>query len=243
MANGDDRTAQEIRESRGEESVLNAYTSQLLGTEQPGLTREQRGEEGYAEPDMSMYDDEDHEAWYADDSEDDTPVDDYDSGPVLDQGAFNDALHNWATGWTQQQQRANDPNAAALDIVDRRIEERLAGLQQAQESASQYQTERDELAEIRSIQEEMNAQDEGTAIAEQIAQQTAQYHALPPSDPQMILQEADALFNEISLQYLNNGGSPAGWEDVKNEYAQRCVAEAAIRLGRQTISTNALKRI
>jgi hypothetical protein len=236
MPIGDDRTVDEIRAGGDELSVTNNYTEHFLGTSQPGLTREQRGEEGYAEPDMSIYESEDDPRWYESD-DDDLSV------PELDQETFNSHLQAWAQDWTEQQQQANDPRAQVAGFIDDRIQNQLAELQEAQEWAAQGRTERQQTLEIQQAQDDLNAANEGTARLGQIAQSTAEYHGLPPSHPEAVQAEAGALFDQLALAYLNNGGRPDEWENVKQEYAQRCVEEAAIRLGRQTISDNALKRV
>jgi hypothetical protein len=236
MPIGDDRTVDEIRAGGDELSVTNNYTEHFLGTSQPGLTREQRGEEGYAEPDMSIYESEDDPRWYESD-DDDLSV------PELDQETFNSHLQTWAQDWTAQQQQANDPRAQVAGFIDDRIQSQLAELQEAQQWAAEGRAERQQALEIQQAQDDLNTANEGTAALEQIAQSTAQYHGLPPSDPEAVQAEADALFNQLALAYLNNGGRPDEWENVKQEYAQRCVEQAAINVGYQQISNNALKRI
>jgi len=236
----DTRTAGEIREDGDEMSVVNRYTEAHLNTSQPGLTPAQRGEDGFAEPDMSMYEDEDDPRWYEDDDDPSVP----ELQPTLDQETFNSRLEQWAIDWTEQQQRAQDPTAAAVyDVIDSRVEEHLAGLQQAQEWALQGQADRQQRGEIRQAQQDANDLNEGTALLGQLAQATAEYHGLPPSNPDAVMGLADQLFNDQAVQYLNQGGRPEDWEGVKQQYAERCVEEAAIRLGRQQISDNALKRI
>jgi hypothetical protein len=217
----DYRTAQEIRADNFESASV------------PGLTRveEQAPESDGDSPEdyvAAGFMDED---W---DQDDDTEVQD-------DQETFNSRLEQWAQSYVDQQQQANDPNAAALGIVDQRIAQQLAGLEDAQRWALEGRAERDQLAEIRQAQQDANDIDEGTATLDRISQETAQAEGLPPSNPDAVMGLADELFNEQALAYLNRGGRPADWEDVKQQYAERCVEEAAIRLGRQQIGDFALR--
>jgi len=227
MANGDDRTAQEIRQSGDEMSISDLYAGQST--------------HGNSEPDMSMYENEDDPRWYeTDDSEEDPSVTEPES--TFDQQTFNSRLEQWAQDWTAQQQQQT-PDAQALAIVDQRVQAHLSELQQAQEWAAQGEAERQDRAEIRAAQQELNEQEEGGAMMAQIAEQTAMQLGLPKADPDAIQAEANALFNSEALQYLNSGGSPEGWAAREQDLATRCVEQAAINLGRQTISDNALKKI
>jgi hypothetical protein len=222
LYNDDNRSAQEIRSANGESASV------------PGLTR---GEDVTPESDRDSSEDFIAAGLMSEDWDDDT-----DEAPEIDdQETFNSRLETWAQDWTQQQQQANDPNAEALSIVDGRIQNQLAELQQAQEWAAQGQADRQDRAEIRAMQEEMNAYDEGSATLDRISQETAQEHGLPPSNPDAVMGLADQLFNEEALAFLNRGNPPRDWEDVKQKYAERCVEEATIVLGRQQIGDTALQ--
>jgi hypothetical protein len=238
----DARTADEIRAGGDELSVLNAYTESFTGNSQPGQVNADgdsiHGD--YSEPDLSMYEDEDHPAWYADDDSEDWQVDE-----PADEPTFDQQIEGWAQRWTEQQQQANDPNAQALSIVDQRIAQQLAELQSAQQWALEGQADRQERAEFREMQDTANAQDEGSAMLEQIAQSTAQYHGLPPIDPGQVQDYAEQLYGDMSLQYVNAHSSPeeAYAAMQRDDIPKRCVEEAALQLGRKFISNNALKRI
>jgi hypothetical protein len=235
----DDRDVNEIRAGGDEMSVASRYTEHYVDTSQPGLTNEQRGVDLGSDTSWDDYEDSPQQYIDAGLLEEDWDKDD----DFAVEPTFDDQLQDWAQRWTESQNRANDPNAAALSIVDSRIEEKIAGLQQAQESMGQYRAERQQTLEIREAQAELNVAEEGGHLAAQIADLTAQRHGLPRSNPEAVLAESDELFNEAALQFLNNGGRPDQWGEVSQQVAQQCVEAAAIRLGRQQISDNALKRI
>jgi hypothetical protein len=240
MALGDDRTAAEIRQSGDETSILHRYNEPILNTSQPGLTPAQRGEDGYAEPDLSMYQDEDDPRWYETDEED-VNVEPEQPEPILNTREIaQQAVADWARGQL-------DPNVQAaqqvVSAVDERIQAQLNAVREAEAWAEQGRMEREQRAGIRQEQEDMNIEAEGAAQLAQIAQAAATYHGLPSVDPDLVHEEAEYLMNQAALNHLNSGGSVEGWDSLQQQIAQACVEQAAINLGRQQISDNVLKRI
>jgi hypothetical protein len=249
MALGDDRTADEIRQSGDETSVLNAYTQEFFNTSQPGLTPAQRGETAAEDESWKLTANEDDPRWYEDDSDqwDEEPSEPAPNESVTYGGitfANQQVAEEWAANHLAQQQQV-DPEAAAREqvgqYVDERIGRALDGLQQARTWAEQGRMEQEQRNGIRDAQYELNATAEGEAQLAEIGQAAATYHGLPQPDPEALQAEANALFEQAALNFVNNGGQAEDWQSAQQAVAAACVEQATVNLGRQQMSDNALK--
>jgi hypothetical protein len=245
LGNGDNRDISEIRADGDEMSVANAYTQHHLNTSQPGLTPEQRGEFAI-EDDWQLTADEDDPRWYEQDDDDysyeqngatpEPPIEE----PFVYAGIefpSEQAAYQWA------EEQANPERAAVLGVIDNRIREQLGGLEAAQQWAQEGRAQRAAVENVREIQQNINDQDNGTQIAQQIVDRAVDFHGVPSSDYGDVLSVAEGYFEEAALNYLNNGGTPEGWAAVQQQAAAQCVEAATIALGRARISHEALKKV
>jgi len=245
MALGDARDVSEIRQGGDEMSVLNAYTEHHLGTSQPGLTAEQRGETASEDESWKLTANEDDPRWYEDDSsdswdEEESP--DFEpastAGQIDTSGIAEQVAHDWARAQL-------DPNTAMaqefVGAIDQRIQAQLNAVREAEQWAAQGRMEREQRDGIRDAQHDMNVAAEGEAQLAQIAQAAATYHGVPQSDPEALHAEANSLFEQAALNFVNNGGSPEDWQNAQQAVAAACVTQATVNLGRQQMSDNALK--
>lgn len=247
MANGDDRDIAEIRAGGDEMSVANVYTEHHLGTSQPGLTAEQRGEFA-AEDDWKLTADEDDPRWYEtddDDSYDYSTPEPAEEPFIIDGIQFPSeaAAQEWARA-REMNQLEQDPIAGSvLGIIDHRINQKAAELAEAQEWAQQGRAERAQVEEIRSLQAEANAAIQGEAEMEQVAEAVAAYHGLPTAHPEDVHALSEQYFEAEALRYVNEGGSPQEWANVQRQVALNCIEAAAVAIGRARISHEVLKRL